>query len=155
MADHSLDRQIGIDRLADDINTLKQQLSEMRTLQLQGANAVNLQSFPYNNIALPITAGGIYFINFYLDADSGGKVFAAPAEWTFYQGTRDHANDLINTSSNSYVLNWDVRVFRSTYLSDGNNVVDTVLVKNLTGGTLTFVMDVSWRYIIDSASGSL
>jgi hypothetical protein len=36
MADHTLDREPGIARIADDINTLKNQLSELRTLQLQG-----------------------------------------------------------------------------------------------------------------------
>ena len=42
MADHTLDREPGIARIADDINTLKNQLSELRTLQQQGASAVNL-----------------------------------------------------------------------------------------------------------------
>ncbi len=76
MADHTLDREPGIARIADDINTLKNQLSELRTLQLQGASAVNMQSTgTYSETSVSVVANGAAIFGFHLNLTGTAVLF--------------------------------------------------------------------------------
>lgn len=43
MADHTVDRELGLPRIADDINKLKRQIPELRTVRLQGLSALQVK----------------------------------------------------------------------------------------------------------------
>lgn len=152
MADHTLDREPGIARIADDINTLKNQLSELRTLQQQGASAVNLTITGNYVSSVTLGANGPAFFIFTLANATNQRLFGI-FEYTLYQGSVAAGNE-IGSGANSYFDNWDMRYWPSKYDSDGNNLKERVYVKNITAGSLTVYMVGSWRYIVGTATGS-
>lgn len=152
MADHTLDREPGIARIADDINTLKNQLSELRTLQQQGASAVNLTTTGDYTTSVTLGAGGAAFFNFTLANASNQRLFGT-FEYTLYEGSIALAN-VVGSGTNNFFDHYDIRYWPSKFDSDGNNLKERVFVKNITAGSLTVYMVGSWRYIVGTATGS-
>ncbi len=152
MADHTLDREPGIARIADDINTLKNQLSELRTLQQQGASAVNLTTTGDYTTSGLLVAGSAAFFIYTLSNASNQRLFGT-FEYTLYEGSIALAN-VIGSGANNFFDHYDIRYWPSKYDSDGNNRKEHVFVKNITAGPLTVSMVGSWRYIVGTATGS-
>jgi len=151
MADHSLDRQPGIDRLASDINTLKQQLSELRTLQLQGSNALQPAVSPTFTASAPVNnLNSALFI--YTYTPTNGLPLITSFHFTMYEGTIASGNEITGPlpRGDNYTWKW----WRDWSRTDNLNVKDFVLIKNNTGSTQTICMSGNWRYFVTGGAGS-
>ncbi len=152
MADHTLDREPGIARIADDINTLKNQLSELRTLQQQGASAVNLTMTGDYTTSYALVAGQAIFFLFTLANAANSRLFGI-FEYTAYQGSIAAGNE-IGVYTNNYFDHFNMIYWPSKFDSDGNNLQERIYFKNVTTGTLTVYIVGRWRYIVATGSGT-
>ena len=150
MADHSLDRQVGIDRLANDINTLKQQLSELRTLQQQGNDALNLQLSATASNSTSLANGASVAFTMTLTNASGKRLFGIPFV-TLYEGSVAGGNEIGygNARDASYRV---VSIALDWGTTDNNNLITKVSITNNTGSTQTILFRGNWRFLVNAAT---
>src|SRR3954471_7018621 len=126
MADHTLDRQVGIDRISDDLKNVKNQISELRTLQKQGTDAVNIAvTGSYSSISLPVTTGNAAIFFFTLTPATVVPMFST-FHYTLYEGSVGAGNEINGQTLRSY--NYDWRWWRDWANTDNANVKDYVWV---------------------------
>ncbi len=151
MADHSLDRQIGIDRLADDINTLKQQLSELRTLQTQGSDALPLQLSPTGTGSVSLPDPGTQVFLFTLSNTDGKRLLGFP-NITLYEGSVAAGNEIMRASPRG--ANYDWRIWCDWGDTDNNDIVCYTWVYNHSGSTQTVLFRGNWRYLVSPGTSA-
>jgi hypothetical protein len=153
-ADHSLDRQPGIDRLAADINDVKRQLSELRTLQPQGSAALNLaQTAVYEAHSLvPILDAQAILFRWRMNNVSGKMVFST-FHCSIFQDAIAPANQIGGNNILGYGYRW--YAWRDQLNSDGNDVQEYVWVENRSGVAHTIYLQGFWRYIVNGGSATV
>ncbi len=158
MADHTLDREPGIARIADDINTLKKQLSELRTLQLQGANAVNMQSTgSFSTSATTVAAGAAAIFGFHLVSSSSPLIFCV-FSYSIYEGaTANEASLIGGLNILGYRYKWTQWRDWGEANLDGHayNVSDRIWIENKDTVSRTIFVKCEWRYIINGGTVSV
>jgi len=158
MADHTLDREPGIARIADDINTLKNQLSELRTLQLQGASAVNMQSTgTYSETSVSVVANGAAIFGFHLNL-TGTAVLFCIFSYSIYVGTTtDEAHLLGGSNSYGYTHRWvQWRDWGEANLPGHvYNISDRIWLYNQDTVAHVYTINAEWRYIVTPGTVSI
>lgn len=158
MADHALDREPGIARIADDINTLKNQLSELRTLQLQGATAVNMQSTgSYTATTTTIAAGAAAIFGFHLVSSISPLIFCV-FSYSIYEGSTPNEASLIGGQNTlGYRYKWTQWRDWGEANLDGHvyNVSDRIWIENRDTVSRTIFIKAEWRYIVNGGTVSL
>ncbi len=151
MSSHALDSQME-ERLVDTVTRLERQLKELRTLQNQGQDAVNLQVSNAVTISNTFSPGDRVFFVYRFDNPQNKQLFSN-FEFSLYEGTIAAGNELGN-GLNIYGNNWKWSWWRSQWDSDGNNQRDWVEITNTSGSTLTLHGVGQWRYLVSSGVGS-
>lgn len=118
MASNNLDQQPG-EKLVTDIKLIKNQLSELRTLQLQGTAAVNMTAQNYTNYTTTVNANSTNWLWLRFVNTHGVPVFGT-LEFTFYQGGIDPANAIDSSTSTTIYQNWDIKWWQDYAGSVGN-----------------------------------
>lgn len=152
MSGHLLDQQPE-ERLFTQIKELQDQIKELRTLQLQGTDAVNIavtSNYTATKTGL-VSGGGTVFT--YTLTPAVAKILISTFHFTLYETSVATANVINGTDVRSY--NYDWRWWRDWGQSDNNNVKDYVWVRNNTGSTQTVVMRANWRYIINGGTAGV
>ncbi len=151
MASHTLDQQPS-ERLFTEIADLRRQLSEMRTLQLQGATAVNLQvSTTYGTShELPPNTYGLW--NFLFSNPDNRRLFGT-FEFTMWEGTAAAGNEIGRGTTRDGNFRWSY--WRDMQASDGNNLRDYVWVVNVGPDTKIVHVIGRWRYLVSGGTGSV
>lgn len=150
MADHGLDYQPE-ERLIAKINDLQQQLGELRTLQLQGSNAINISvSSNYSADAIGLLNNQVALFRYSYDPGIAQILFTT-FHFTLYQGTATTGNEINTTYAAYYDWHW----WRDWGDSNNQNVKDYVWVRNKTGSTQDVLMRGNWRYIVNNGTGGI
>jgi hypothetical protein len=150
-ADHSLDRQPGVERLADDIRRLKQEISELRTLQLQGNSALNLQLSATATASQTVANGAVGVFYYHLINDQNKRLFGF-ATMSMYQGSVAAANE-IGAGNAAIDAGYDVCFNPSNWgVTDNNDLWAVAWVRNKTGSPQTILFRGNWRYLVSSAT---
>ncbi len=145
MADHTLDREPGLPRIADDINTLKKQISELRTLQLQGASALNPQTNS-GNFSHTLSTNQAYTQFVTLSSTTGKRLIVLPMEYTLYEGSIAAGNEI--GFGNARDGNYSWYYGRDKQGTSDTTVVEGVHITYYGPGTVTVYVDVRFRYLI-------
>ena len=151
MSANNLDRQPE-ERLITEIKELKRQVGELRTLQSQGADAVNLTLDSGGWVTQELANNQAAIVMYTLANPEGKRVFGV-FEYDICQDSYATAN-LIKSADNNYADYWDIHHHTSAGLTDANNLVERILVRNRTGSTKTFVMYGTWRYVVSTGESS-
>ena len=151
MATHALDTQLD-EKLVNRIAEMERQLREMRTLQYQGADAVNLTLDSGGWVTQELANNQAAIVMYTLANPEGKRVFGV-FEYDICQDSYATAN-LIKSVDNNYADYWDIHHHTSAGLTDTNNLVERILVRNRTGSTKTFVMYGTWRYVVSTGESS-
>ena len=153
MSTHSLDNQMD-ERLVNKVAELERQLREIRTLQAQGQDAINVQVSDYYwfDLVLNNNQGG--YMTFTFDNPEAARVFAT-FEYTAGQFVSLDLYDTIGTPSNNLADLWDIWHYTSANLSTDSTIKERILLRNRTGSTQTVRVFGRWRYVINSGSGSV
>lgn len=155
MASHDLSHQPD-ERLVTEIANLKRQLSEMRTLQIQGSSAVGMAATGvYIATATALINGGAAAFHFAL-ANSQQKMVFATFSYALYQDTAIAANviDGPNTLGYGYTTrhHTDWQDMSTTFLTQGYTQHERVWVENYTGISHDIIMRAEWRYIVNGGA---
>lgn len=151
MSANNLDRQTE-ERLITEIKDLKRQVSELRTLQSQGADAVNLTLDSGGWVSQELANNQASIVTYTLANPDGKRIFGS-FEFDVCQDSYALAN-LIKSGDNNYADYWDIHHHTSAGLTDTFDLVERILVRNRTGSTKTFVMYGTWRYVVSSGESS-
>ncbi len=152
MADHGLDRQAGLDRIADDIRTLKQLVSEMRTLQPAGTDALNLQLSGESQAQEEVLAGeAVAFTMTLMPQDFGTRLFGVPS-MSVYHTEVSGINKI--GSGMAHDLEYDFAFWSDWGDSDNLNLVARAYVRNNSASTKTIIFRGNFRFLVTQASVS-
>jgi hypothetical protein len=160
MSSHALDNQLN-ERLFKELEEVKKQLRDLRTLQTQGGNAVNDAVESYVNLNLSPTTGAtaagitnnnVALFRFRFTNSESNLVFSN-FYFSLYQGSVAAGN--LITAGGVNILNYDWYWWRDEYdsLADGNNrATDYVYVRNRSGATQTIICRAYYRYIVSAGT---
>ncbi len=151
MSGHLLDQQPE-ERLFTQIKELQDQIKELRTLQTQGNDALNLQLSGTTTLYWPALVNNQEgFVSFTLSNGVGKRLFGFP-NITFYEGSVAPGNEIGHGNARDGGYVW------STWTdwgdTDNNNVVGRAVVINKTGSTQVIYVACNWRYLVSSGSGT-
>lgn len=114
------------------------------------AETIGFKTAPLASASASVANGDRISITVTLSNPDGLKVFAIP-EFSVYEGSVASVNRIpsgANIAVGDYVMmNWN-----DYGLNDNANLKYVVVVENNTGSTQTIYIDVTWRYIIESAT---
>jgi hypothetical protein len=110
-------------RLFTEHNEMKRQISEMRTIQLQGRDAVNLQNSG-NYFGIPAGGGNItantYLVFMFVLTNADDKQLFGTFHFTMYEDTAATVGKEIGYGSNSTIDNhWEWKYWRDWSTSGG------------------------------------
>ncbi len=151
MSGHLLEQQPE-ERLFTQIKELQDQIKELRTLQSQGNDAVNLQLSGTTTLywsGLLTTQEG--FVAFTL-SNPGNKRLFGFANITFYEGSVAAGNEVGHGNVRDAGYVWSM--WTDWGDTDNNNIVARAVIINKTGSTKVIYVSCNWRYLVSSGSGT-
>lgn len=153
MASHDLEHQPN-ERLITEIANLKKQVSELRTLQLQGTAATNMTaSGVYQSIAPATVDGSATLFRFNITSVEKKMIFAH-----FYFTLWEDSEAPANVIGDANILQYGYRVYHRTEWSTinlpvtGYNQSEYIWVENHRGATHDIIVKGEWRYIVNGGS---
>jgi hypothetical protein len=152
MSANILDQQPN-QRLFTKVNDLERQLSELRTLQQQGRNAVNLQNSGDYTASWTAAVNTYYVITFHFQNLDNKQLFGT-FEFTPYQDTTANSAKALWRGDVSLDSNWKIFWYRDKEASDGNDLWDYVYVSHSAASPLPITLVGRWRFIVSSGTGS-
>ncbi len=149
MASHTLDRQPE-ERLFTEIDSLRRQLTELRTLQQQGNAALNLQSSGESQSQQDVLAGeAVAFTMTLMPQDFNTRLFGVPFMSVYHTEVLGINQIGIGTPHD---LEYDFSFWSDWGDSDGNNLVARAYVRNNSATTKTILFRGNFRFLVSQAS---
>lgn len=156
MASHNLDQQPE-ELLFTKIKNLEDQLRELRTAQMQGANVVNLKSSGSYTASQSVGSNGLGLWGCHLTSSTGSLIFSTFSFSAYVDEVQDEAHLIggANTLTSQYqIINW--RDWGESTEAGGNyDVSDRIWIWNQSGAAHTIKVVFSWRYIINEGTVSV
>ena len=159
MSDHGLENQPN-QFLVTKVKQLEGDIKELRTIQVQGNNALNLGTSIWSNAPISCPPGLNWVYAKYYNSQ-GNPVFGN-LEFTFYEGSVSPAN-IVDPFYPTTWGHWDIRWwcdYADSYTSGDQNygpmtaLVYHFAINNLTAGTLTIVFTGRMRVIASSGTNA-
>lgn len=138
-------------QIETQIRDIKQQLSELRTLQQVGSAAINLDKTPGLSTSWTLTNNQRGTATYTLTNSQGKMLFAVP-EFTFYEGSVAIGNEIGYGNARDAGYDWNCWIDWGA--SDGNNMVLKCWILNHSGATKSIVAICDWRFVVAPSSYS-
>ena len=149
MSDHGLEQQLE-EKITTRLNEHERQIREMRTVQLQGNDALNLQLSNYSTTNFSLLNNGVNSFILSLNNTDNKVLFGFP-DMTIYEGTAIAGNRI----GAGYARDANYLVHRSEhdyFLNNNANLYAVISVTNKTGATQTITFEGRWRFLVKPAA---
>lgn len=149
MATHNLDHQPN-ELLITEIADLKKQVSEMRTLQLQGSAAINFTRYARLDQSITLSANSGGYLVFQV-VNTDGKSLFTMIENSYYQDVEDTDHE-IGWVTNDYRDKWDIEIQCVTDESTASDIRYRLYMFNHDTSSHTFYWHSRLRVIVSGAT---
>ena len=143
MGSHALDNQnANGDRLITELSQLKQQMRQLRTLQSQGNQALNIGSIA-DSIAMDVAAGEREFYEIPVNSNSGGILMPSGLIYSLYEDEFDDSKLIGGGNPRDAHWRWDARLDWGHTSVQHDNVVVFCWVEN--NDTIDHTVTFAWE----------